>query len=297
MSLPLIAVIGPVETPLLHAWVAHYRALGVEDFHLALHLPEHAPPGTEHRLRETLARYGITPALADHSPWHESTNARIRDHLRARAGNGWHLIADSDEFHTFTTSLADTITTAEQAAHTVVRGLLLDRVTRDGALTDWNPQEGEPSEADPRERLDTAYPLGGWLTHRLLLGDPRKIVLARADVPLATGNHRAPGHHPAHGRVATVHHFKWRAGIEADLQRRIARFASGIWTEASPAVRHEAARFLNHLRQNNGRIDTTDPALAFRPATLDHTPSTWQDEAHPILTRWRPAPPGTSRQR
>lgn len=297
MPPPLIAVIGPVGTPLLHAWVEHYRTLGVREFHLALHLPEHAPPGTEQRLRETLAHLGITPALVEHGPWHETTNTTLRDHLRANAGTGWQLIADSDEFHTFPTGLEEVIRTAETEGHTVVRGLMLDRVTTNGHLNEWCSPAQEIAEEGPRERLDAAYPLGGWITHRLLLADPRKIVLAHSEVHIASGNHRAPGHHPAHGPVAVVHHFKWRSGIETDLRHRIARFASGSWTETTPAVRHEAARFLNHLAQNDGRIDTTDLALTFRPVTLDHYPPTWQEEAHQILTGWRPTHAETSQER
>ncbi|WP_262391762.1 hypothetical protein [Nocardiopsis sp. CNR-923] len=68
MTPPLIAVIGPLETPLLQAWIEHYRTLGIDDFHLALHLPEHALPGTEHRLREALARCGIVPAWWNTAP-------------------------------------------------------------------------------------------------------------------------------------------------------------------------------------------------------------------------------------
>jgi hypothetical protein len=294
---PLISVIGPVETPLLHAWVDHYRTLGVRDFHLALHLPEHAPPGTEQRLRDTLAHLGITPALVEHGPWHETTNATLRDHLRAHAGTGWHLIADSDEFHTFPTGLDEATAEAETAGHTVVCGLMLDRVSSTGHLSGWCPPEEEIFGKGMRTRLDAAYPLGGWLTHHLLLADPRKIVLARSDVTVSSGNHRAPGHHLTHGSVAVVHHFKWRHGVETDLRCRIARFTSGAWTETTPAVRHEATRFLNHLDQNGGRIDTTDPALGFRPVTLDHTPPTWQDEARPILTQWRPSRTETSPER
>ncbi|WP_304451408.1 glycosyltransferase family 2 protein [Nocardiopsis sp. YSL2] len=297
MTPPVIAVIGPVETALLRAWVEHYRTLGANDFHLALHLPEHAPPGAEGALRATLTDLAVTSTLVEHGPWHETTNVILRDRLRTQAGEGWHLIADSDEFHTFPDALPEMIATAEQEGHTVVRGLMLDRVTRTGELTGWCAPEEVNTRADLRDRLDTAYPLGGWITHRLLHGDPRKIVLARSDVPLSSGNHRAPGHHPANGPVAVVHHFKWRTGVEADLRRRIARLTSGTWTETNPAVRHEAARFLNHLRQNDERIDTTDPALDFRPVTLDRTPAAWQGEAHQVLTQWRPSRAGTSPQR
>ena len=36
---PLIAVIGPVETALLNAWLSHYQAQGIDRFLLALHAP------------------------------------------------------------------------------------------------------------------------------------------------------------------------------------------------------------------------------------------------------------------
>ncbi|MEU2226428.1 hypothetical protein [Streptomyces sp. NPDC018347] len=39
----LIAVVGPVEPPLLAAWVRHYRWLGVERFLIAFHFPDHVP--------------------------------------------------------------------------------------------------------------------------------------------------------------------------------------------------------------------------------------------------------------
>ncbi|WP_413751809.1 hypothetical protein NRF20_01335 [Streptomyces sp. R-74717] len=41
--------------------------------------------------------------------------------------------------------------------------------------------------------LDRAFPLGAHLTHHPLYGGPRKIVLARPGITVASGNHRAPG--------------------------------------------------------------------------------------------------------
>ncbi|MFD0381381.1 hypothetical protein ACFQ2B_00075 [Streptomyces stramineus] len=170
------------------------------------------------------------------------------------------------------------IVTAERAGRVVVGGLMLDRVTPDGRLAHWRPETG----------LDRAFPLGGHLTHRLLHGDPRKIVLVHAGVPVASGNHRAPGHKPDPGALACVHHFKWRAGVLDDLRRRAQNFASGNWAEHTPAVRDEAGRLLDHVEGHHGRIDVADPRLGFRRVTLDQLPAGWAAEARTIVTRWRP---------
>jgi hypothetical protein len=37
---PLIAVIGPVETAMLNAWLSHYQSQGIDRFLLALHAPD-----------------------------------------------------------------------------------------------------------------------------------------------------------------------------------------------------------------------------------------------------------------
>jgi hypothetical protein len=181
VSIPLIAVVGPVEPPLLAAFLGHYRTLGVARSLLAFHFPDQTPEADRARLLEVSRGLGVTPALVRVGPWHETTNTQLRDTLREQAGDGWHLLADVDEFPTFPAGLADTLAASTTGT---VGGLLLDRIAADGRLRPWTPGEG----------LDAAYPLGGFLTHRLLHGDPRKIVAARAGIPVDHGNHRAPGH-------------------------------------------------------------------------------------------------------
>ncbi|MFD3553803.1 hypothetical protein ACFWWA_17100 [Streptomyces goshikiensis] len=281
VSPALVAVVGPVEPALLAAWTAHYRRLGIERFHLAFHFPDHVPNAWRHQLIAASHDLGIVPARISTGPWHEHTNTQLRDSLREQAGTGWHLIADSDEFHTYPASLFDVIAQAEVAGHKVIGGLMLDRVTNDGRLALWRPETG----------LDRAFPLGGHLTHRLLKGDPRKIVLAHSSVTVASGNHRAPGQKPAPDRLACVHHFKWRSGVLDDLRRRVERFTSGAWAEHTPAVRSEASRLLQHIDRHNGRIDVADPRLAFRRVTLDRLPDGWAAEAAMIATAWRPPTP------
>ncbi|MFE7130542.1 hypothetical protein ACFVIM_06770 [Streptomyces sp. NPDC057638] len=277
----LIAVIGPVEPDLLTSWIAHYRQLGIERFQLGFHFPDHVPTARRHELQAAVREAGVIPQGTSHGPWHEHTNTQIRDTLRRQAGPGWHLLADADEFHQYPAPLSEITARADQRGNSVVGGLLLDRVAADGRLIDWTATGS----------LDVAYPLGGHLSHRLLHADPRKIVLARHDVRVASGNHRAPGHRPDSGHLAAVHHFKWRTGVVEDLRRRVHHFRSGLWQEQSTAVREEADRFLTHLTRYHGVINVADPHLTFRRVTLEHLPVHWLTEAHAIHAAWKPPTP------
>jgi hypothetical protein len=278
---PLIAVVGPVEPALLTAWVTHYRALGIERFHLAFHFPEHVDPDRRHQVQAACRELGIVPAAVSDGPWHEHTNPRLRDALRERAGDGWHLLADSDELHAFPAPLHEVIAAAEESETGTVGGLMLDRVSADGSLTSWDPEQG----------LDAGYPLGAFLTHRLLRGDPRKIVLAHSSVPVASGNHRAEGHRPTNRPPTVVHHFKWRDGVREDVERRAAHSADGTWQTASPARLAEARRLLKHLQRHGGRIAVDSPRLNFRPVSLATVPDWWAAEATRLVATWRPPAP------
>ncbi|MFJ9381449.1 hypothetical protein [Streptomyces sp. NPDC101455] len=274
----LVALIGPVEPDLLVAWVHHYRALGIDRFRLGFHFPDHVTPEHRARLQDTSRSLGIAPATVSEGPWHEHTNPQAVEVLRGLAGDGWHLLADSDEFHTYPAPLDQVLRDAEAGGTGTVGGLLLDRVAADGSLTGWNPGTG----------LDAVYPLGGFVTHRLLRGDPRKIVLAHHSVTVASGNHRAPGHRPTNRPPVLVHHFKWRAGVREDLQRRVAHSADGTWQTSSPAIPTEATRLLNHLDQHAGRLNVHSPDLHLRPVTLTVQPVWWTGESTTLVDGWRP---------
>jgi hypothetical protein len=278
MNLPLIAVVGPVEPDLLTAFTTHYTHLGVTRFVLGFHFPDHTDPDLIDTLTGHCRDLVGGPTIVSHGPWHEHTNNDLRDRLRRHAGPGWHLIADSDELHTYPTPPHELIAHAASAGRTVVGGLMLDRVAADGTLAGWTPPQG----------LDAAYPLGGFLTHRLLRGDPRKIVLARADAPLAAGNHRSPGQRPANGVPVLVHHFKWRAGVQPYLRQREAMLTSGTWQHPGGALRDETSRLLAHLASTGGRLATSHPAWPLRPVTVDRVPAWWAGEATHIVTTWRP---------
>ncbi|MEU2354587.1 hypothetical protein ABZ599_16730 [Streptomyces misionensis] len=113
----------------------HYRTLGIERFHLSFHFPEHVEPERRHQVQAPCRELGIVPAVVSCGPWHEHTNPQLRDALREYAGDGWHLLADSDEFHAYSAPLAEILAAAKRSGTGTVGGLMLDRLAADGALT------------------------------------------------------------------------------------------------------------------------------------------------------------------
>jgi hypothetical protein len=276
---PLIAVVGPVEPPLLDAFITHYRQLGVERFLFALHFPLPTPMSVQEPLIEICRqRIGGARLIAE-EPWHESASNRLRDKLRDQAGEGWHLLADADEFQCHPGGLAETVRAADTAGVPVAGGVMLDRVAADGSFPDWSPEQG----------LDATYPLGAFLTHSLLRGDPRKIVLVHSSVrEVAVGNHRAPGFRPVNTPRVAIHHFKWRGDVLSYLRRRLDMLTAGEWRELSAAPRLEATRFFDHVNANDGRFDVTDQVLDFRPVDVHQLPEWWALKSQHLVDTWQP---------
>ncbi|QUW78273.1 hypothetical protein SMIR_03180 [Streptomyces mirabilis] len=117
--------------------------------------------------------------------------------------------------------------------------------------------------------------------------------MTTASVAVASGNHRAPEHRPVNRPPVIVHHFKWRAGVRQDVERRAAHSADGTWRTASPARLAEARRLLDHLRRHGGRIGVDSAEdLLFRPVSLDTVPGWWEEEATRLVNTWRPPAAG-----
>lgn len=281
----MIAIIGPVETTLLEAWLAHYKAQDISRFLLALHIPDDSQRNQRARLAVICRDNGITPALTVQGPWHQHVNTELRDVLRERAGDGWHLLADVDEFHAHPTSLDDTLKRASQAGAVTAGGLLLDRVAADGRLSGWAFTIG----------LDSCYPLGGLITHRVLRADPRKIIAVRAGVPVSDGNHRSPNHRlSASLPPVPVHHFKWRS-VRPYLDQRLARFGDGTWQTPSPELIRESRRLQEHLDMHDGKFNINDPLLDLQSVTMKNQPPWWEAKASAVVATWLPYGRGTAR--
>jgi hypothetical protein len=271
----LIAVVEPVDPALFAAWIAHYRSLGVDRFQLGFRFPAHVSSERHRELQAACCTLGIVPAAICSGTWDESVGSELRDALREKAGSGWHLLAGVQEFHHFPVPLPEVITRAEWAGVPAVGGVLLDRVAADGRLAGIDRVGG----------LDRTFPLGGHLTHRLLDGDPCRIVLARSDVRVDRGSHRVLGHEPYPGVVAAVHHFAWHADAMDQLRRSVA--ASGIGSARGLAADDKTHVLLGFAAEFSGRIDVADVRLRFRHVSLAEMPRGWHHEVRRMAAGWR----------
>jgi hypothetical protein len=133
---------------------------------------------------------------------------------------------------------------------------------------------------DPGGSLDDSYPLGGFVTHDLVGGDSRKVLIARSELVLSSGNHWVPGLRSG-APPLPVHHFKWRGGCQQYLAARMADFAASM-RPAEVSMREECGRLLAHLRTHGGRLAVDGLA----PATTAVLPAGWAEQAARVSDYW-----------
>lgn len=241
----LFAVVGKVQPRRLRAFLRHYAGIGVDAASIVMHIPG-GDPESLRDLSATIRNEGAELHQVLEGPWDEASNSLSLAEARAKFPRGWHVVADVDEFHQHPSSLEESIEVATGSGEAVILGTLVDRFSLSGELIGLGSIP-----------FDRQFPLGGFFTSETLKGDPRKVVACRPSIPLEIGQHWSRNEGSTGDPRALVHHFKWIEGVDVYLRERIRRFERGAWEEASPAMRSEARRFLQHLRQNGGRVDTT----------------------------------------
>jgi len=244
----LLSVVGSfVETlPQLGHMLAHYRTLGLDSFFL------HANPRSPDdpvlpKIREVAGRFGIELASVQTGAWVETEHALTGATMRAHP-NDWFVLVDADEFHLYPEDLFTLIERCERDGFDHLLGCFVDRFGPGGSLPN----------VDPEAPLWPQFPLGAFVTFPVQHCSPFKVVAAKGAVPLAAGRHCADSENPCPpARCLTqIHHFKWTAGIFADLERRIEYFQSrgdGRWLEC--------VRCLDYFRRNQWKLDLNDPRL------------------------------------
>ena len=193
---------------LVRHFVQHYRDLGVSNFRLILHAREEGSIKLQEAI-VLLRELGLSPAaIWITKDWDTGSNAgyhrRVVEDLPSDA---WIVSTDIDEFHFYPTALPEFTRTLARDGVEVVRGRLIDRVTREFRITplreDVSLMSQFPVEAD------------FWISNP---GNPGKIMLHRNYI-LTT-----PGHDSFQAEVSRelivypvvlkVAHFKWFKGVE-----------------------------------------------------------------------------------
>jgi hypothetical protein len=247
----LICTLEPYRIAWLPQFMEHYRGIGVERFLLSLQVEPSASQDAKDsdfaRFRETLASLGVDNAWL----WEHEFNApAMIKHQRTLQSemlqpSDWIVWCDSDEFQVYPSHLREITAGLETRKVDYVRGVFIDRLAFDYGLPVF----------DAKTRVWDAFPRTCNVTMALAGGDPRKVVLARANVRVRGGKHVSFGMENLNtidGWVQ-VHHFKWDVTVIDRLRYRVrpewaARFP--WWVESK--------RLLDYLIAHDMRFDPAD---------------------------------------
>jgi len=230
--------IGP-DIRLLPASLDYYLGLGVSRVLMSVHLRDEWADGFLEKINSTIAGYPATIAHIHREPGIDERLRYLAVTTKHCIEDDWIVIADIDEFHEFSMSLADAVTYCEDMGYDYISGYFLDRLGVDGELPEL------------QGNLWDVFPLGAEATPLITGGDSRKVALARAGIDLVGGHHYAYAGRrcPVQECTATVHHFKWDAGVSER-----ARHMYRVLAESGKDWCIESTRLLAHLSDNNGRV-------------------------------------------
>lgn len=277
MRIRLICLIDLDRAALMPQFLDHYRGLGVQDLHIAVHF--NTPDQMTTRAGElndcirTLQKHGATFEGSVCFPYDARIARTYMDHLiqdNRVDPNDWIVWTDSDEFQQHDQPLPERIAAWEAAGVDAVEGFFVDRVAADGTLTPF----------DPDQPLATQYPVNCNFTEAVLGAYVGKLVCARGWVRADDGNHRVAA--GCRARLGTdlvpVHHYKWTAEALPRMQRRI----TPEWQRTKFWWR-ESQRGVDHIRTHGGidltAVDLLSPdgdLLRARHGTEVRSPARWR---------------------
>jgi hypothetical protein len=259
----LIVTIG-YDAKLLPRFIQHYRNLGIEDFLFVVNDPSPDQKLFQY-VKDTLALENLSVVCAWSEEFSEAIKQKIeRDTIEHQCNyDDWVLYTDLDEFQEYPGGLYRYLDQCEKKGIDYLESRLVDRVANDGSLTAY----------DPKKSLELQYPLGGFITAKLLKGWDKKIVAARAYKRVGGGHHvflrpegslfRGYDTLPYKSKISPhscgirVHHFKWDVSV-------IPRMLEALTYNDSSLVswKKEISRFLTHVSKYNG-INIKDRAFKF----------------------------------
>jgi hypothetical protein len=216
------------DAQLLGHFLRHYTRAGITEFFIAV------PPGFEPAAAPFIDRYRITLCkgldVADSLLTGTAAVSEMR--RRYQRDDEWVVIVDLDEFVEFPEEVAAIVAAADKAGANVVRGIMLDRFSRDGRLSDFTP------DAD----LSTVFPIKSRFIRNVMGGCDRKGVLVKGHLQPDVGH----GHHwfddeRAFTNELEISHYKWVPGA---LDRLRASYS--LVVDAGIGWSHEYKRALDH---------------------------------------------------
>jgi hypothetical protein len=227
----------------LRPMLEHYRSLKVESFIVNVHLSRRDDPILD-EIRSITRDFGVPIASVSVGHWLEVLRRVYRESRKAYP-NDWHILADQDELHVYPMEISELEKMCNEREYHYVCGCWVDRLGADGGF----PQ------IDHSRPIWEQFPTGAFLSYPVAAADPRKVVLAKSDIDVCVGQHLAWSGKgcPISEAFVQVHHFKWIAGIVAELEVRANSLKQGGY-----GFHVESSRFVKYFREHGGRADLND---------------------------------------
>ena len=248
----LLSCITSGNPALLNHFLRHYLSIGIEEMLLIVHSKTADAPCKDMAI-QLIENVGLTPSEI----WIGRFNTyekheRMNRLLRSQTGDDdWVVLADLDEFTVFPKQVDKFLAECDENGFFYIPGLLTDRIARNGALP----------EIQPDEPLERQFPLACRITKTLLGGWISKIAAMKGFLRFSTGHHylspefRHGYYESEYPEPLEVNHYKWDSSLVSRLESRAEEFKQQYlgWYR-------ESERFLLFLKEH-GRLDPFHPRV------------------------------------
>jgi len=262
MAVYLTATIG-LNITLFPKFLEYYNSLGIEKFLINVNAKEGDP--LIERAQKDLQKYSCEIAKIWSEEFSEKDKVSYEREtiLRFCDMEDWVVYADLDEFQEYPKKLPEMIKSCEENYIPFLEGRLIDRVASDGSFRKLSPQKS----------LDRQYPLGGYITNRILGAWDKKIVLARANKIVGGGHHiflhdeiqnsgyqqkKYNGDLEKVSKGINIHHFKWDSTILKRMD-----FGLELQDLSIQTGWHREIKTFHKYLEKHKKIDVSDPNLMF----------------------------------
>jgi len=246
----LCSVMGE-RVDILPHFIKHYKKLGVNEFHIIVHVPFQ-----NHPFYQIATKALKKERLKAHSFYFGSCNGKIctqlLNNIKKHYPNDWFLIADQDEFQLYPKEIRKIIKDCERDNKNFVTGCFLDRVSDNGKLL----------ELKENVSIWKQFPICGFLSFPLCEANPYKITLCKGKILLSEGQHSVDtgGQYPVTNElVSQVHHFKWTKCFKERFQKRLEKFELGDWEGSYLGYSVEVKKTLKYFIFNDNKINIYEP--------------------------------------
>ena len=198
---------------------------------------------------------------------------QLYNETKSKHPNDWWIIADDDEFHSYSKPLFQIIADCDTNGWEIVRGGFIDRIG----------PNGEFSEINEDENIFEQFPNAGFFRYPMSGACPNKICIVKGNIEITSGQHYAKinehttwrwqgWNHPLIAPIdeysVQVHHFKW----DKTCINRIKEVAD---IKKDYSYSDEYKKMYQALRSNNFEIDIANFDMEYCPTANYENYKNW----------------------